>query len=136
MRGCLWPAAAGNLGTIMTESGDKTDADRLKRLGQQLDDKLAQQQNADDQVTDGMAASFAMRAIAELLVALGLCTVAGYYLDQRLGTTPWMMIVLMPLGQAVGIWNIMRMGRSKQAEAIMGGTGPVPPSVKDDDDED
>ncbi len=120
----------------MTDSGDKTDDDRLKKLGQRLDDTLAARQNADDQdVTDGMAASFAMRAIAELLVALGVCTVAGYYLDRYFGTTPWMMIILMPLGQAAGIWNIMRMGKSKQADAIMGGKGPVPPSVPDDDED-
>jgi ATP synthase protein I len=125
------------LGRIMAEPGDKPTDDRLRKFGQRLDDTLAGRQDKDDQdATDALAASFAFRAIAELLVALALCTVAGYYLDRWLGTTPWMMIILMPLGQAVGIWNIMRMGRSKQADQIMGGKGPVPPSVKDDDDED
>jgi ATP synthase protein I len=124
------------VGSIMTESGDKPSADRLKEFGQRLDDSIASRQNQGSvDTTDGLAASFAMRAIVELLVALAVCTVGGYYLDRYLGTTPWMMIILMPLGQAAGIWNVMRMGRSKQAEAIMGGSGPVPPSVPDDDED-
>ncbi len=124
------------VGLIMTETGEKPSADRLKELGQRLDDTIASRQGQDDvDTTDALAASFAMRAIVELLVALAVCTVAGYYLDRYLGTTPWMMIILMPLGQAAGIWNVMRMGRSKQAEAIMGGSGKVPPSVPDDDED-
>ena len=77
-----------------------------------------------------------MRAISEILVALAVCTVGGYFLDRYFGTTPWLMIILMPLGQAAGIWNVMRLSNSKQADAILGSKGPVPPSVKDDDDED
>ncbi len=129
-----------SMGANMKDSGDKPTGDqgeRLKEFGQRLDSTVSSRQNQDDvDATDGMAASFAMRAIAELLVALAICTVGGYYLDRYFGTTPWLMIVLMPLGQAVGIWNILRMGKSKEAEAIMGGKGPPPPSVKDDDDED
>jgi ATP synthase protein I len=128
------------MGAVMTDSGDKPtgdQGDRLKDFGHRLDRTVSSRQNKDDvDATDGMAASFAMRAIAELLVALAICTVGGYYLDRYLGTTPWFMIILMPLGQAVGIWNILRMGKSKEAEVIMGGKGPPPPSVKDDDDED
>jgi ATP synthase protein I len=128
------------MGAIMTDSGGKPtgdQGDRLKEFGQKLDQTLSSRQDQDEvDVTDGMAASFAMRAIAELLVALALCTIGGYYLDRYLGTTPWMMIILMPLGQAAGIWNVLRMGRSKQAEAILGGKGPPPAAVKDDEDED
>jgi ATP synthase protein I len=120
----------------MASTGKTPDDDRLKELGKRLDEASAAQQADDQDVTDGMAASFAMRAIVELLVALAVCTIGGYYLDKYLGTTPWMMILLMPLGQAAGIWNIMRMSKTKQAEAILGGKGPPAPSVKDDDDED
>jgi ATP synthase protein I len=111
--------------------------DRIKELGRKLDEQLAARDDTTGpDPTDTMAAGFAMRAISEILVALAVCTIGGYYLDRWLGTTPWMMIILMPLGQAAGIWNVMRMSRSKTADAIMGSKGPVPPSVKDDDDED
>jgi ATP synthase protein I len=125
----------------MNNSDRESDGDRLKDLGQRLDETVAARQRQEEiDVTDGMAAGFAFRAIAELMVALGVCTFAGYWLDRYFGTTPWMMIILMPLGQAAGIWNIMRMGNTKQAEAIMGGPGggnsPTPAAVKDDEDED
>jgi hypothetical protein len=42
----------------------------------------------------------------------------------------------MPLGLAAGVMNVMRLSRSKQAEDILGGKGPMPPSVKPEDDED
>jgi ATP synthase protein I len=125
------------LDAIMTEPGDKPTDDRFKDFEQRLDETLA---NRDDKAgpdpTDTMAAGFALRAITEILVALAVCTIAGYYLDRWLGTTPWMMIILMPLGQMAGIWNVMRLSRSKQADAILGNKGPVPPAVNDDDDED
>jgi ATP synthase protein I len=120
----------------MAKSGATPPDDRLKELEQRLDNQLAAQGEAQGpDPTDTMAAGFAMRAITEILVALGVCTVAGYYLDRYFGTTPWMMIILMPLGQAAGIWNVMRMSRSKQADAILGTKGPVPPAAKDDDDD-
>ncbi|HRX36404.1 MAG TPA: AtpZ/AtpI family protein [Aestuariivirga sp.] len=121
----------------MNEPGDKPTEDRFKEFGQRLDASLEAQKARDDDVdaTDAMAAGFAMRAITEILVALGVCTVAGYFLDRYFGTTPWLMIILMPIGQAAGIWNVMRMSRSKQADAILGQKGPLPPSVPDDDED-
>jgi ATP synthase protein I len=125
------------LGSIMTKADKPPEDDRLKNLEERLDKTLAERGEATGpDPTDAMAAGFAMRAIADILVALGVCTVAGYFLDRYFGTTPWLMIILMPLGQAAGIWNVMRMSRSKQADAILGSNGPTPPAVKDDEDDD
>jgi hypothetical protein len=33
------------------------------------------------------------------------------------------------------VFNVMRLSRSQQAEDILGGKGPVAPSVKDDDED-
>ena len=121
----------------MKKTGQAPTDDRIKDLGTRLDESLAAQNDkTGPDPTDTMAAGFALRAISEILVALAVCTIGGYYLDRFLGTTPWMMIILIPLGQAAGIWNVMRLSNSKQADAIMGGKGPVAPSVRDDDDED
>lgn len=122
---------------VGSKAGKTPKDERIEELGRKLDEQLsARDDTTGPDPTDTMAAGFAMRAISEILVALAVGTIGGYYLDRWLGTTPWMMIILMPLGQAAGIWNVMRMSRSKTADAIMGTKGPVPPSVPDDDDED
>jgi ATP synthase protein I len=120
----------------MKNSGDKPTEDRFKEFGQRLDKTIASRKKpAGPDSTDGQAAGFAMRAVTELLVGLGVCTIGGYFLDRYLGTTPWLMIILMPLGLAAGIWNVMRMSQSKQAEEIMGGDGQTPASIPDDDED-
>jgi ATP synthase protein I len=122
---------------LMRDKGKAPEDERLDDLKQRLDEVAQRNDKAGPDPTDTMAAGFAMRAITEILVALAVCTIAGYYLDRYLGTTPWMMIILMPLGQAAGVWNVMRLSRSKQADAIMGKASDEPAKdLKDDDDED
>lgn len=121
---------------LMTKSGNTPQDDRLKELGQKLDESIASRNGKEGpDTTDARAAGFAMRAITEILVALAVSTIGGYYLDRYFGTTPWLMIILMPLGQAAGVWNVVRMSRSRAAEEIMGVKGAMPPSVKDDDED-
>ena len=113
-----------------------TDQDRLKDLGKKLDKTLEERRGAsgpDSQ--EGSAAGLAIRAVSELLVGLLVCMGLGWGADKYLGTAPWIMLALMPLGLAAGVVNVMRLSRSKQAEDLLGGKG-MPPSVKDDDDED
>jgi ATP synthase protein I len=125
-----------DLETIMSKSGDKPAKDRLQDFEKRLDKTLSAREakNGPD-TTEGSAAGLAMRAVSELLVGLVVCMVGGYYLDRYLGTAPWIMIGLMPLGLAAGVMNVMRLSNSKQANEIMGGSGPMPPSVKDDDED-
>ena len=61
--------------------------------------------------------------------------VGGYYIDRYLGTAPWIMIGLMPVGLAAGVVNVLRLSNSKQAKEVMGEGLPVAPSVKDDDED-
>jgi ATP synthase protein I len=141
MKSAIFGAAGASLthglNGPMSTKGPNTPDERLQDLSQRLDETLANRNDKDGpDPTDSMAAGFAMRAITEILVALAVCTIAGYYLDRYFGTTPWIMIILMPLGQAAGVWNVMRLSRTKQADAIMGGKVPPAASVKDDDDED
>lgn len=121
----------------MRDKGKAPRDERLDDLKQRLDEIQRRNDKAGPDPTDAMAAGFALRAITEILVALAVTTIAGYYLDRYLGTTPWMMIILMPLGQAAGVWNVMRLSRTKQADAILGKAGEEPArDIKDDDDED
>jgi ATP synthase protein I len=117
-------------------SGMMTDQDRLKDLGKKLDKTLEERRGASPDSQEGSAAGLAIRAVSELLVGLLVCMGLGWGADKYFGTAPWIMLALMPLGLAAGVVNVMRLSRSKQAEDLLGGKGPMPPSVKDDDDED
>jgi ATP synthase protein I len=122
---------------LMRDKGKAPQDERLEDLKQRLDEIQQRNDKVGLDSTDSMAAGFAMRAITEILVALAVCTIAGYYLDRYFGTTPWIMIILMPVGQAAGVWNVMRLSRSKQADAILGKAGNEPArDLTDDDDED
>jgi len=112
----------------------KTPDDRLKDLGKRLDTSLGQRKEAPD-TTEGSAAGLAMRAVTELFVGLGVCMGLGWMVDKYFGTAPWVMLALMPFGIAAGVVNVMRLSSSKQAEEVLGGKGPVAPSVKDDDED-
>ncbi|HEY4055910.1 MAG TPA: AtpZ/AtpI family protein [Kofleriaceae bacterium] len=44
----------------------------------------------------------------ELGISVIVGLLAGYYLDQRLGTTPWLMLVFLVLGLIAGFRGVMR----------------------------
>ncbi|WP_119389920.1 AtpZ/AtpI family protein [Taklimakanibacter lacteus] len=115
----------------MNSSGD----DRLKDLEKRLDTSLSQRKGVGPDTTEGSAAGLAMRAVTELMVGLLVCMGLGWMADKYFGTAPWVMLALMPFGIAAGVVNVMRLSKSKQAEEVLGGKGPVAPSVKDDDED-
>jgi len=85
---------------------------RLARLGAGLGNVKARRpevQRADGGPTSnmsGMARGFRLSTelVAGVLAGAGL----GFLLDRWLGTTPWGMIVLLLLGFAAGVLNVMR----------------------------
>ena len=112
-----------------------TSDDRLKDLEKRLDTSLGQRKGQAPDTTEGSAAGLAMRAVTELFVGLAVCMGLGWMADKYFGTAPWVMLALMPFGIAAGVVNVMRLSNSKQAEEVLGGKGPVAPSVKDDDED-
>ena len=119
----------------MSDPGPEPKPDRLdfeRRLDQTL---KSRRDPAGPDTAEGSAAGLALRAVSELLVGLLVMMGLGWAADKYLGTAPWIMLALMPLGLAAGVFNVMRLSRSKQAEDILGGKGPVAPSVKDDDED-
>lgn len=120
----------------MSDTGQGPPSDRLQNLERRLDTALRdRQRGTGTDTTEGSAAGLALRAVTELLVGLLVCMGLGWMADKLLGTTPWIMLALMPLGLAAGVMNVMRLSRSKQAEEVLGGKGPPAPSVKDDDED-
>ena len=96
---------------------------------------------ADDEINDaaegarqremtglGRAYRLAAEFVAAILVGLGL----GLGIDWLFGTSPWGMIILLLLGFAAGVVNVVRAAAEINAERAK---GPMPPSVSDDEDE-
>jgi ATP synthase protein I len=49
-----------------------------------------------------------LRLGSEFLAAILVGAVLGYLLDQGLGTTPWLMLVMLIIGFAAGVLNVVR----------------------------
>jgi ATP synthase protein I len=43
--------------------------------------------------------------------------IVGWLLDRWFGTTPWLMLVMLFLGFAVGIWNVIRISNNASRKA-------------------
>ena len=76
----------------------------------------------------GRAYRLAAEFVAAILVGLGL----GWGIDWIFGTSPWGMIILLLLGFAAGVVNVVRAAAEINAERQK---GPMPPSVSDDEDD-
>jgi ATP synthase protein I len=120
----------------MSVTGSGPEPDRLKKFEERLEKSVqTQRSKAGPDTQEGAAAGLALRAVTELLVGIVVCMGLGWMADKYFGTAPWIMLALMPLGFAAGVVNVMRLSKSKQAEDVLGGKGPFPPAVKDDDED-
>ena len=59
------------------------------------------------------AIELAMRLGVEMVAAMVIAVVFGWGLDRLLHTSPWLMIVMVPVGMAAGLRNILRAERLK-----------------------
>ncbi|MEM7569098.1 MAG: AtpZ/AtpI family protein, partial [Pseudomonadota bacterium] len=79
-----------------------------------FDERLRQAQDRQREKTatarsaDGTAMGIGMRLSAELVVATLIGGVLGYAFDWALGTSPWFLILMVLLGAAAGIRNMLR----------------------------
>jgi ATP synthase protein I len=68
-----------------------------------------------------------MRIAAELIGGVVAGGAIGWFLDQWLGTKPWLFILFFLMGSAAGMLNIIRQAEREKT--------PPAPSVKDDEDD-
>ncbi|HML27520.1 MAG TPA: AtpZ/AtpI family protein [Hyphomicrobium sp.] len=125
------------------ESGEISPEDReaiRKRsaeLGQKLDAFKAQKAKAERSVGGGpqdqSAYGAAFKFAAELIVGVVVGGGIGWALDRQFGTAPWLMIVMVIIGFAAGLLNVVR--AAQEAQAKNEPLQKAAPSVKDDDDE-
>lgn len=112
--------------------------EKLKDFARRLEQTRQVYKGASNSRTEeGSALGLATRAITELVVGIVVAMGLGWLIDRYLGTRPWFMLGLLPVGLAAGVLNVMRIGNSKQAADLMGDKPgqPPAPSVTDEDED-
>ena len=108
---------------------------RSEELGQKLDAIKSQRAKAERPAIQGsQSADFgtAFKFAAELVVGVVVGGGLGWALDKQFGTAPWLMIVLVILGFAAGLLNVVR--AAQEAQTKNEPLQRAAPSVKDDDE--
>lgn len=59
---------------------------------------------------------FGFRLVTELVAGVAAGFLGGWALDRWLGTSPWFVLLLTPMGMAAGILNVVRAARSAEGE--------------------
>jgi ATP synthase protein I len=92
------------------------------------------EQPADDQVREREMSGWGrgFRLASEFVAAIIVGALLGWGVDSLFGTLPWGIIILLLLGFAAGVLNVVRAAAELNAEAAK---EPMPPSVPDDEDE-
>jgi ATP synthase protein I len=107
---------------------------RSSDLGKKLD--VANARRADSSQTGSRQKSAygqAFRFASELIVGVVLGGVLGWALDRQFETAPWLMILLVVLGFAAGLLNVIRAAQKAQAENEASQKAFPPISDNDDD---
>ena len=98
---------------LRLDNGETNELDVLKR---RLDIALEKNSGANSQEdidSSKNGKGQALRISTELIVAVGVGGGLGFFLDNLLGTKPWLLIVFLLLGNAAGLWNIYRLLNGK-----------------------
>ncbi|MAZ02938.1 MAG: hypothetical protein CMN56_07355 [Sneathiella sp.] len=82
---------------------------RLKKAQQQQEQ--ASWQRSDLKVERSAGAGKAWRLSVEMVAALLVCGWFGWLLDKWLDTKPWVMLVFLIVGAAVGLYNVIKVAR-------------------------
>ena len=106
------------------------DPDKLNALGKRLDE-VQRRRDAAKKPSPPTAMGIAFRLSTEMVSALAVGAGLGWGLDWLFGTGHILMIVMLVLGAAAGIRNVMSAARELNAQA-QAATGQV---VQDDDEE-
>jgi ATP synthase protein I len=110
-------------------------ARQLDSLGQRIGKAKGADTGKAEADARGKAMGMGFGIAAQLVAAVGLGGLAGYYLDQWLGTKPWLLVLCLVLGFAAGMLNVVRTAREMQkiSEAQSKGAKSVPFDDEDDD---
>ena len=120
----------------------REDHAEFKQRLSKLDDKLdtAQDRNAPEEPTPGRgrAMGYGFRMATDIIAAVLVGSVIGWYLDQWLGTKPAMLLIFIAIGLAAGMRNVIRSYRMMAADLGTNtgvDTDDLSAPVKNDDDD-
>ena len=112
----------------MRGNGGDGEEERVRQQSRLLKDKIARAQGtraasvAGGQAERDMSGmGRGMRLGTEFIAAILVGAVAGYLLDRWLNTSPWIMLVMLLVGFAAGVLNVVR------AAGDMNRASPPPP---------
>ncbi len=74
--------------------------------------KKSRQEKNEGRSNQGTAAGIAFRLVTELVVGIAVGTGIGWFLDDLLGSAPWLLILFFFLGAAAGLLNVIRASKS------------------------
>jgi ATP synthase protein I len=110
----LWRDASRNL--TMTE-GDPRDLDqfdaKLKAARDRIEGREGPGSKKPGSSSDSLVA-VGYRMSIELVVGVCVGLGLGWLIDKQMGTKPWFMLILMFLGLAAAIFNVVRMSKDLQ----------------------
>lgn len=90
---------------------------RLSDLDDRLDDALEESKPIETEGNSrGKAMGYGLRMATDIIAAILVGGVMGWYLDQWLGTKPVLLLIFIVLGLAAGMRNVIRTYRLMAAE--------------------
>ena len=99
----------------MGDDRDRPTPDRLGELDRRLKQVRRPEQEGDQQTqTRGAALGLGFKIAVDLVCAIAVGVGIGYFLDKWLGTSPWFLLIMMPLGMAAGILNVMKTAKVEE----------------------
>ena len=115
----------------------KSSPDELERFDKRLQTAKASIEDRDKQAfSQSSAYGFGFRLAVDLVVGVLAGFGIGWLLDKWLGTSPWFLLILTPLGIVAGIMNVIRAAKSVEAKRHLAHTDATGvPSVPDDDED-
>jgi ATP synthase protein I len=122
----VWPLMSFSRGDAQgrrmaeDEIGERSKLPPDARL-ESLDERLDRMQQAEAKRTAKRQPDVNYQAGQLVLSQLVGCPlgggIVGWLLDRWLGTKPWLMLVMLFLGFAVGIWNVIRISNQSRSSA-------------------
>lgn len=97
-------------------NGGQEDKEFEKRLASAIDAadlKKSKKPGESSAAAAQSAISMAMRLGVELVAAMLIAVLIGYGLDQLFKTSPWLMILMVPVGMFAGLRNLVRASGTK-----------------------
>lgn len=119
------------------DDDEKTSSARLESLGKRLSGTRKSLDDRDASTGNrGSAYSFGFKLATDLIAGVLAGFGLGWLLDWLLGTSPWFLLIFIPLGMAAGILNVIRAAKSMEARRHLERTrADGIPAVRDEDDD-